>query len=191
MFESPFYDLLGFLSPGVMQAYVILMFLAVVGGTVFDTIHKRSAQYFFENAEKAQASAKRTVGSGEKVSLAVSTVANEVLTSSEFCNPQRRMSHLLTMYGFVIFVVTTVMMIFGHPTPADPASGGLVAFWHLGALMVCGVMCRTSLARAIEPSRAVVQKYSRWLWFSCAGTAPPYISLALPYSQFEIDHQAA
>jgi hypothetical protein len=139
MFDSsPFHDLLGFLSPGVMQAYVILMFLAVIAGTVIDVIHKKSAQYFFENAQKAQKSAKRTVTGGEKVALAVSTVANEVLTSSEFCNPQRRMSHLLTMYGTIIFIVTTVMLIFGYPTPAEPVSGGVVALWHLGALMVCG-----------------------------------------------------
>ena len=134
---SPFHDLLGFLSPGIMQVYLVLMFLAVVAGTVIDTLHKRSAEYFFQNAQEAEKSARRTVGSGEKVSLAVSTLANEVLTSSEFANPKRRQSHLLTMYGFVFFVVTTVMMIFGYPTPAEGASGVLVALWHIGALMVC------------------------------------------------------
>jgi len=138
MFDtSPFHDLLGFLSPGVMQAYVVLMFLAVIAGTVIDVVHKKSAQYFFENAQKAQQAAKRTVTGGEKVSLAVSTLANEVLTSSEFCNPKRRLSHLLTMYGTVIFIVTTVMLIFGYPTPDEAVSGGVVALWHLGALMVC------------------------------------------------------
>ena len=101
---SPFHDLLGFLSPGVMQAYIVLMFLAVVAGTVIDTIHKKSAEYFFENAQRSTAicDAYRNCA-GEKVSLAVSTLANEVLTSSEFANPKRRQSHLLTMYGFVIF----------------------------------------------------------------------------------------
>jgi hypothetical protein len=120
-----------------MQTYVVLMFLAVVGGTIFDVIHKKSAQYFFENAQKARQSAKRTVGGGEKVSLAISTVANEVLTSSEFCNPDRRKSHLLTMYGFITFVVTTVMLIFSYPTPAEAAPWLVVALWHIGALMVC------------------------------------------------------
>ena len=120
-----------------MQTYVVLMFLAVVGGTIIDVIHKKSAQYFFENAKKAQKSAKRTVSGGEKVSLAISTLTNEVLTSSEFCNPHRRMSHLLTMYGFIIFVVTTVTLIFAYPTPAEAAPGMLVALWHIGALMVC------------------------------------------------------
>ena len=137
MLSSPFHDLLDLISPGVMQAYVILMFLAVIGGTLFDVMHKKSAQYFFENAEKAKQSAKRTVSGGEKASLAVSTLANEVLTSSEFCNPARRKSHLLTMYGFIIFVVTTATLIFAYPTAADPAPSFLVFMWHLGAAMVC------------------------------------------------------
>ena len=33
---SPFYDLLGFLSPTTMQLYIVAMFLAVVGGTIID-----------------------------------------------------------------------------------------------------------------------------------------------------------
>ncbi|MDH3635488.1 MAG: adenylyl-sulfate reductase [Gammaproteobacteria bacterium] len=138
MFDtSPFYDLLGFLTPAVMQIYVVAMFLAVVVGVIIDVIHKKSAQYFFENAQKAQQSATRTVTGGEKASLAISTLTNEVLTSSEFCNPHRRMSHLLTMYGFIIFVVTTATLIFAYPTPAEAAPGMLVVLWHIGALMVC------------------------------------------------------
>ena len=74
MFDTnPFYDLLGFLTPAIMQTYIVLMFLAVIGGTIIDTMHKKSAQYFFENAQKAQKSARRTVTGGEKASLAVST----------------------------------------------------------------------------------------------------------------------
>lgn len=137
MFSSPFHDLSGFLTPGVMQAYVILMFLAVIGGTIIDVIHKKSARYFFENAKKAQQSAKRSVSGGEKVSLAVSTLASEVLTSSEFCNQDRRRSHLMTMYGFVVFIVTTVALIFCYPTPADGNPWLLTILWHLGALSVC------------------------------------------------------
>ena len=60
------------------------MFIMVVGGTILDMLHKKSAKYFFENAEKAKKNAKRTLGSGEKASLAAATVANEVLTSAPF-----------------------------------------------------------------------------------------------------------
>ena len=118
------------LSSDVMQGYVILMVILVAGGTILDMIHKKSAKYFFANAEKAKKNAKREVSSGESMGLAVSTIASEVLTSSEFCNPTRRMSHLLTMYGFIIFVVTSAMMIFGSSIKALPV------LWHIGAIML-------------------------------------------------------
>ena len=128
---NPFSGLADMMSADVMQLYVILMFLFVVAGTIYDVIHKKSAQYFFENAKKAEKAAKRTVSGGEKVSLAVSTVASEVMTSSEFANPQRRLSHLFTMYGFIIFVVATAVLIFGYPTEAK--AGIWPMLWHLGA----------------------------------------------------------
>jgi len=84
-----------FISPAIMQWYVILMVIMVIGGTILDMVHKKSAQYFFENAKKAQKNAKREVSTGEKASLAVSTLTSEVLTSSEFCNTRRRISLLL------------------------------------------------------------------------------------------------
>jgi len=134
---NPFAELSAFIPPIAMQIYVVAMFALVLGGTIIDTIHKKSARYFFENAEKAKKSAKREVSSGEKTSLAFQTVASEVLTSAEFSNQQRRMSHLLTMYGFITFVATTVMMIFAYPT-ADVATPTIVpVLWHLGALMLC------------------------------------------------------
>lgn len=135
--NNPFSELSASISPTVMQGYIILMVLLVVGGTILDMIHKKSAQYFFENAKKAKKSAKRTVGTGEKASIAIKVLANEVLTSGEFCNTRRRLSHLLTMYGFIIFVATTAIMIFGYPTPATPTPAILPQLWHIGALMLC------------------------------------------------------
>ena len=139
MFTSnPFSELSAFLpsiTPDVMQMYIILMFIFVVGGTILDMIHKKSAQYFFENSERAKKSATREVGAGEKASLLAKTVAGEVLTSSEFSNPKRRLAHILTMYGFIIFVVTTVMMIFTY-SEANPAPALVAQLWHIGALMV-------------------------------------------------------
>ena len=135
--SNPFAELSAFIPAFVMQAYVVLMILLVIGGTVLDMMHKKSAQYFFENAKKAQKGAKRTVGTGEKASIALKTVANEVLTSSEFCNTRRRISHLFTMYGFIIFMVTTAIMIFSYPTPETATPAILPLLWHLGALMLC------------------------------------------------------
>ena len=119
-----------------MQGYIVVMVLLVIGGTILDMMHKKSAQYFFENAKKAKKSAKRSVGGGEKASIAVAVLANEVLTSGEFKNIRRRLSHLLIMYGFIIFVVTTAIMIFVYPTPATPTPALLPQLWHIGALML-------------------------------------------------------
>ena len=138
MFDvNPFAELSVMISPTILQGYVVLMFILVIVGTILDMAHKKSAQYFFENAEKAKKNAKRTLSGGEKASLAVATVANEVLTSGEFaCRPSRRISHLLTMYGFIFFVVTTVWLIFAYATQAD-APTVLTALWHIGAIMLC------------------------------------------------------
>ncbi len=102
---NPFAELSAMISPEIMQGYIVLMVLAVIVGTVLDMMHKQSAKYFFENAKKAQKSAKRTLSGGEKAGLAVQTLTNEVLTSAEFKNTRRRISHLFTMYGFILFVV--------------------------------------------------------------------------------------
>jgi len=135
--NNPFAEMSAYISPGIMQAYVVLMILLVVGGTVLDMMHKQSAKFFFENSKQAKAGAKNKVGGGKKAGLAIKTVANEVLTSSEFCNTRRRQSHLLTMYGFIIFVVTTAVLIFKY-TGSDTAAPGLLGFlWHIGALMLC------------------------------------------------------
>ena len=133
---NPFAELSALLSPEVIQTYVIIMFLLVVAGTIFDVIHKKSAKYFSEASREAKEAATRTLSGGEKASLAMQTVASEVLTSSEFCNPRRRIAHLLTMYGFVLFVLTTAILVFYYPTDASgPAFWSLL--WHLGALMIC------------------------------------------------------
>ncbi|MHB8453263.1 MAG: adenylyl-sulfate reductase [Acidiferrobacterales bacterium] len=135
--SNPFAELSAQIPVAVMQGYIILMVLLVVGGTILDMMHKKSAKYFFLNAEKEKQNAKRNVGSGEQTVIALKVLANEVLTSGEFCNVRRRLSHLLTMYGFVIFVVTSAIMIFGYPTPATPAPSILPQLWHIGAVMLC------------------------------------------------------
>lgn len=133
--SNPFAELATVIPSSAMQAYVVLMFLLVVVGTVLDMLHKRSARYFFENAREAKKNATRPLGAGEKSALALKTFGKEVLTSGEFNNPKRRISHLFTMYGFIIFVVTTAILIFAYPTAEAPAL--LPLLWHLGAAMLC------------------------------------------------------
>jgi len=137
LLSNPFAEVSAFIPPVAMQIYVVIMAILVIGGTLLDMAHKKSAKYFFEHSKKEKAAAKREVGGGEQAAIAIKTIAEDVLTSGEFCNPRRRIAHLLTMYGFVIFVVTTVIMVFSYSTPANPGSAGLTLLWYLGALMVC------------------------------------------------------
>ena len=135
--HNPFAELSASVSPGVMQAYVVVMAALVAGGTLFDIIHKKSARYFFDNWRDSNSKAKQRVGSGEMMSIAVQTAVVDVMASGEFCNMRRRIAHLLTMYGFVIYVVTTVIMVFCYPTLVRSAPNAVVALWYIGALMVC------------------------------------------------------
>ena len=74
---------------------------------------------------------------GEMMSIAVQTAVVDVLASGEFCNTRRRVAHLLGMYGFVIYVVATIIMVFAYPTPATPTPQAVVTLWYVGALLVC------------------------------------------------------
>ena len=133
--NNPFAELSASIPPAVMQWYVFLMILCVVGGTVYDIVHKKSAKYFFDNWRDARSKAKQPAGSVG--SLAAKTLTSEVLTSSEFCNQNRRIAHLLTMYGFLAYVITTIIMVFGYPTSAGSTPSIWPLLWHLGALAVC------------------------------------------------------
>jgi hypothetical protein len=135
--NNPFAELSASIPPAVMQAYVVVMIVLVVAGTLIEVVHKGSAKYFFQNWRKSKSKGAKQVGGGELVSIAIKTGLVDILASGEFCNARRRLSHLLTMYGFVIYVVTTAVMIFGYPTPAMPAPALLPQLWWLGGLMVC------------------------------------------------------
>ena len=135
--SNPFAELSATISPGLMQAYVWLMMFCVVAGTLFDIVHKQSAKYFFENWRSGRTKGDRQVGGGEIATLAVKTLAVDVATSAEFCNPHRRVAHLLTMYGFIAYVVSTAVMVLGYPTSADSTPVVWPLLWTLGALMIC------------------------------------------------------
>jgi hypothetical protein len=136
MFSSNPFAALG-VAPALMQGYVVIMILLVAAGTLFDIVHKGSARYFFENWRKSRGRGSRQVGGGELAAIAVQTAVVDVLASGEFCNARRRVAHLLTMYGFVLYVVTTAVMLFGYPSPATPTPAILPQLWWLGGLMVC------------------------------------------------------
>ncbi len=131
---NPFSELPLGITPAAMQAYVVLMFILVVAGTLLDVAHKKSAKYFSKLQEEQKRLAKRDIGA-QKGAIAMKVVANEILTSSEFSNPRRRLSHLLTMYGFILFILSTAILVFGYGNSDGGGFWGLL--WHLGAIMLC------------------------------------------------------
>ena len=69
--SNPFATLSTSLPAAFMQGYVILMFILVVAGTLFDVVHKGSAKYFFRNMRKPKGA--KPLGGGELVAIAVKT----------------------------------------------------------------------------------------------------------------------
>lgn len=131
--NNPFSSIASIVSPDLMQLFVFFMIFLVVVGTIFDIIHKGSARYFFENMRKTNSMAKKDLDGAAIISIAIKTGAIDVMTSKELCNIRgRRIAHLMGMYGFILYIVTTVLMIFNIATPAIVAQ-----LWWLGGLLVC------------------------------------------------------
>ena len=136
--SNPFNEIATIVPPVAMKTFVIVMVVLVVAGTIFDVIHKKSAKYFFANMRKTKSASTRDVGTSEKIKIACAAATHDVLASGEFCNPRRRVAHLMTMYGFIVFLITSAIMIFvysGESVSGTPAAYPLL--WHLGAAMVC------------------------------------------------------
>jgi len=129
-----------------MQMYVTVMIASVIVMTIADLLHKKSATYFFEAADKAEAllaagEAESSIGNetgrlkqlsaGDKVNALVGTVAIDVATAGEFSNGPRRLVHIFTMWGFVLFVAATAIIIYGEAETAAVATA-----WNIGAIML-------------------------------------------------------
>jgi hypothetical protein len=131
---NPFTPLIAFVSPELMQGYVVLMVLAVVAGTLFDLLHDKKLAFFLQERRRTQAAAKLPLGAADKAAIAARTVVKDIATFGEFCNRQRRISHCLMFYGFVSYLITSVVMVFGYPTDPHPPVV-LPLLWNIGALM--------------------------------------------------------
>ena len=134
---NPFAELSASTSPAFMQTYVVIMFILVVGGTAYDVLHKGSAKYFFDNWRDSKKKGTKQVGGGALASMAIQTAVVDVAMSGEFCNARRRVAHLLTMYGFVAYLISTAVMVFGYATTATATPAIWPFLWHMGALMAC------------------------------------------------------
>ena len=134
MTGNPFAAVADFWSPLAMKAYIILMILAVIIGTLVDVWHKGSGIYFAQWRERSRTSAQSRVSAGQAFALSLATIA-EASVSGEFDKWPRRVSHLLTMYGFLLNVITTVLMVFLYPTAAGTPPI-VPTLWALGAALV-------------------------------------------------------
>jgi hypothetical protein len=132
---NPFSILSDSVDPAIMQGFVIAMIAFVALGTLADMIHKKSARYFFENAHRSRGN--RTIGTGERAGLALRTVVIDWLAAGEFCSTRRRLAHLLTMYGFLAYAVSTVVLVFIYPMDETETPALWPMLWHIGAALVC------------------------------------------------------
>ena len=66
---NPFAILAETIPMMAIQSFVIIMVGLVILGTVLDMIHKKNVKYFFNNAKKAKKSAKRELGTGERLAV--------------------------------------------------------------------------------------------------------------------------
>jgi len=131
---NPFAALTTLLSPELIQGYVVLMAVTVAVGTGFDLVRDGKARFFLRDRRRAKAAARRQLGTADLAGIAARTIVTDIATFGEFCNRQRRASHVLMFYGFVLYLITTVVLVFCYPTePRPPAV--LPMLWNLGALM--------------------------------------------------------
>lgn len=129
-----------------MQMYVIIMVALVVSMTIADLIHKGSKTYFDNAVAKSEAllaagdapcSLGREEGrlkqltAGDKAGIMRDTLLIDVATAGEFKNPVRRLVHILTMYGFILFNAATAMIIFGEESTTI-----LAQVWNTGAILL-------------------------------------------------------
>jgi hypothetical protein len=131
--NNPFATVAATLHPSFMNVYLAVMVLAVIVGTLFDIVHKGSARYFFANMRTSKDKG-RAIGGGELVSIAMQTAVVDVLASGEFCNQKRRVAHLLGMYGFILYLLATAVMVWGYSAGATPQIWPVL--WWIGAAMV-------------------------------------------------------
>lgn len=131
---NPFTPLTAFVSPDLMQGYIVLMVLAVAIGTVFDLLRDKKLTFFLRERQQLKAAAKLELSAADRAAIATKTLAHDIATFSEFCNQHRRISHALMFYGFVLYLITTIVMVFFYPidtrTPVI-----LPILWNIGVVM--------------------------------------------------------
>ena len=134
---NPFSILTETVPPIALQSFVIVMVALVIIGTLVDIIHKKNVKYFFNNAKKAKLSATRELGTGERASVIIKTVVNDIATTAELGAGKRRVAHILGMYGTILFWIASAVMIFCYTSNDSTTPAVWPIMWHVGAIMTC------------------------------------------------------
>ena len=109
---NPFSVLAETVSPLAMQGFIVAMIVLIALGTIIQMIHHKNITYFFNNAKKAKLQATREIGAGEKASIIAKTAVVDIGTTSELGFGKRRLSHVLGMYGTIIFWISSAVLVF-------------------------------------------------------------------------------
>ncbi len=132
--DNPYSSVAGFLPALFMPLYMLVMVLAVIVGTWVDVASKGSARFFKARNARARMIARYELTGPKVVSIAART-ALEAAVSGEFRKWPRRLSHLITAYGFGLYVTITMILVFAYAGTNHPPVI-LPILWDLGAFMV-------------------------------------------------------
>ena len=119
---NPFGMLAETLSPFAMQSFVITMIMLIALGTIIQMINHKNITYFLNNAKKAKLQATREIGVSEKISIIAKTTVVDIGTTAELGFGKRRLSHVLGMYGTIIFWISSAMLVFFYTGTDKPSS---------------------------------------------------------------------
>ena len=135
--SNPFSILAETISPFAMQSFIVVMIILIAFGTIIQMIHHKNITYFFNNAKKAKLQATRIIGAGEKASIIAKTTVIDIGTTAELGFGKRRLSHVLGMYGTIIFWISSTMLVFFYTGAGKPSSSTWSMLWHVGAILTC------------------------------------------------------
>ncbi|MDA9653555.1 adenylyl-sulfate reductase [Candidatus Pelagibacter sp.] len=134
---NPFATLAETISPFVMQSFIIAMITLIAFGTIIQMINHKNLTYFLNNAKKAKLQATREIGAGERLSILAKTTVVDIGTTSELGFGKRRLSHVLGMYGTIIFWASSAMLVFCYTGVDKSSSSTWSMLWHIGAILTC------------------------------------------------------
>jgi hypothetical protein len=132
---NPYEGLSIFLPAIGWQIYACLMIFAVIIGTLWDLYYGRKLEFFKKQRSEVRQRQAGRLTAGQRIAAVAKAIIINIATTAEFQNKARRTTHLLGLYGFVIYLISSLLMIFLYPTSKDTPIILPIA-WNLGALMV-------------------------------------------------------